>query len=251
MPRVEPQTKKTRRGKRNLKTAERLTEKWVESGGLDRVLKKIQSSTSKPHSFGFLVHADFHAVYAIGTMNIPQYPDQFLHIRGREQVADTLARVFPSLTLDQLKLEPQDGRLMYPTPSCDGLKSLHSPYLAARFHDVLKRPEQTALVAAWDALNALDVKYPKPEPQRSKVPALHVGIWENYRLLPIISSDAQDQAPDVIIAMDIFLSLVGKFIAPRLGNLLYRYFPQQYFRQERCVEISFSCRDSGLIIFCV
>ncbi|KAF8956356.1 hypothetical protein BDZ97DRAFT_1671708 [Flammula alnicola] len=231
MPRVEPQTKKTRRGKRNLKTAERLTEKWVESGGLDRVLKKIQSSTR--------------------TTNIPQYPDQFLCIRGREQVADTLARVFPSLMLDQLKLEPQDGRLMYPTPSCDGLKSLHSPYLAARFHDVLKRPEQTALIAAWDALNTLDVRYPKPELQHSKVPALHVGIWENYHLLPIISSDAQDQAPDVIIAMDIFLSLIGKFIAPRLGNLLYRYFPQQYSRQERCVEISFSCRDCRLIIFCV
>lgn len=165
---------------------------------------------------------------------------------------DTLARDFPSLTLDQLKLKSQDGRLMYPTPSCDGLNSLHSLYLAARFHDVLKHREQTALVAAWDALNALDIKYPKPEPQRSKAsPALHVGIWENYHLLPIISSDAQDQAPDVILAMDNFLSLVGKFIAPRLGNLLHRYFPQQYFRQERHVEISFGCRDCGLIISCV
>jgi len=165
---------------------------------------------------------------------------------------DTLARDFPSLKLDQLKPEPQDGRLMYPTPSGDGLNSLHSPYLAARFHDVLKHQEQTTLVAAWDALNALDIKYPKPEPQRSKAsPALHLGIWENYRLLPIISSDAQDQAPDVILAMDNFLSLIGKFIAPKLGNLLHRYFPQQYFRQERHVYISFGCRDCGLIIFCV
>ena len=42
MPRV---TKKTRRGKRKLKTAERLTEKWVDSGGLDHVLMRIHSST--------------------------------------------------------------------------------------------------------------------------------------------------------------------------------------------------------------
>lgn len=201
------------------------------------------------------IHLDFayfHVVYTTGTTNIPQYPDQFLQVRGQEQVTDTLARDFPSLTLNQLKLKSQDGWLMYPTPSCDGLNSLHSLYLAAQFHDVLKHWEQTALVATWDALNALDIKYPKPEPQHSKVlPALHVGIWENYCLLPIISSDAQDQAPDVILAMDNFLSLVGKFIALRLGNLLHRYFPQQYFHQERHVEISFGCRDCGLIISCV
>jgi len=159
---------------------------------------------------------------------------------------DTLVRDFPGLTLDQLKLESQDGRLMYLTPSCDGLNSLHSPYLAAWFHDVLKCSEQTRLIAAWDALNALDIKYPKPESQRSKAsPALHVGIWENYHLLPIISSDSQDQAPDVIIAMNHFLSLVGKLIAPKVGNLLHRYFPQQYFHQERHIEIAFSCGIMG------
>ena len=47
------QTKKTHRGKCNLRTAERLTEKWVESGELDHVLMKIHSNTRKPYSFGF------------------------------------------------------------------------------------------------------------------------------------------------------------------------------------------------------
>ena len=79
------------------------------------------------------------------------------------------------------------------------------------------------------SFNSLNIKYPKPEPQRSKAaPALHLGVWETYRMRPIISSNALDQAPDVIEAMDTFLSLVGTLIASRLRTLLRQYFPQQY-----------------------
>ena len=42
-------TRKTHRGKRNRDTAERKTAKWVETGGLEKVLKKIQSNTRKCH----------------------------------------------------------------------------------------------------------------------------------------------------------------------------------------------------------
>ncbi|KIM38192.1 hypothetical protein M413DRAFT_76297 [Hebeloma cylindrosporum] len=214
MPRVDSRTGKTGRGKRNPKTAQRITTKWVESGGLERALNKVQSSTI--------------------TTTLPNYPNQFLRHRGREQVANTLARVFPNLTLDQLKLEPKEGRLEYPTPPWDKLDPLHPPYLAIRFHDILKLPAQWALLAAWNAFNSLDVNYPKPEPQRSKAsPALHLGVWETYLLLPAITAESREQGTDVIVAMDRFLSLVGQLIAPRLRNLLRRDFPQQYSRQER------------------
>ena len=41
--------RKTHRGKRNTKTIKRKTEKWVESGGLEKVLTKIQSGTRKSY----------------------------------------------------------------------------------------------------------------------------------------------------------------------------------------------------------
>jgi len=123
---------------------------------------------------------------------------------------------------------------MYPSPAQDQLDPQHPPYLAVRFHDVLKIPAQEVLLIAWDSLNSLKVQYPKVEPQRSKAsPALHLGVWETYRLLPIVTANSRHQSPDVIVAMDKFLSLVGELITPKLGNLLERYFPRQYLRQER------------------
>lgn len=178
-----------------------------------------------------------------------KYPDQFLRHRGRDEIAATLARVFPDFTLDQLKPEPEDGRLMYPTPPCDQLDPLHPPYLAVRFHDVLKLPARMALLDAWDALHFLNVKYPKPEPQRSKAsPALHLGVWETYRMLPIVTSNSRDQPREVISAMDDFLSLVGQLIAPKIRNLLRQYFPAQYSRQQRYNEISVNNTNNWLII---
>jgi hypothetical protein len=134
---------------------------------------------------------------------------------------------------------------MYPTPLCDRLDRLHPPYLAVRFHDVLKLPARMALLDAWDTLHLLKVRYPKPEPQRSKSPALHLGVWETYSMLPFVTADSRAQAPDVISAMDHFLSLVGQLIAPKIKNLLQQYFPAQYSRQQRYNEISVNNTTTG------
>src|ERR1700678_1905920 len=144
---------------------------------------------------------------------ILKYPDQFLRHRGRDEIAATLASVFPNFTLDQLKPEPEKGRLMYFIPPCNQVDPLDPPYLTVRFHDVLKLPAQMALLDAWDALHFLNVKYPKPEPQCSKaLLALHLGVWETYRMLPIVTSNSRDQPLEVISTMDNFLSLVGQLL---------------------------------------
>ena len=53
MPRMpkELPTRKTHRGRRNPKTAERKTAQWVETGGLEKALMKIQSNTRRCHKF--------------------------------------------------------------------------------------------------------------------------------------------------------------------------------------------------------
>jgi hypothetical protein len=131
-------------------------------------------------------------------------------------------------------MEPSEGRLMHPTPALDQQDPLHPPYLAVRFHDVLKPTARTALLNAWNALSSLNVDYPQPEPQRSKAsPALHLGIWETYLTSPIVTANSRKQPPEVIAAMDVFLSLIGARVAPRLLNFLGRYFPRQYERQQR------------------
>jgi hypothetical protein len=182
-------------------------------------------------------------MYFLGTETSLHYPKQFLHHLGRDQVAATLAREFPNLALDQLRMEPDKGRLMYPTPALDQQDPLHPPYLAVRFHDVLKPTAQTALINAWNALNSLNVEYPRPEPQRSKAPALHLGVWETYLMSPSVTANSRNQPPEVITAMDIFLSLIGGRIAPKLLNFLGRYFPRQYERQQRCIKISINNKN--------
>ena len=173
-------------------------------------------------------------LYLLGMETLLRYPDQFLHHSGRDQVAATLAREFPGFSLDQLHMEPGEGRLVYPTPSWDQQDPLHPPYLAIRFHDVLKPIDKTALLKAWNALNSLNVRYPAPEPQCSKAsPALHLGIWETYLMSPIVTANSRNQPVEVITAMDVFLSLIGERVAPRLLNFLRCYFPHQYHRQQR------------------
>lgn len=151
-------------------------------------------------------------LYLLGMETLLHSPDQFLHHSGRDQVTATLAREFPGFSLDQLHMEPGEGRLVYPMPSWDQQDPLHPPYLAICFHDVLKLIDKMALLKAWNALNSLNVKYPAPEPQCSKAsPALHLGIWETYLM-----------SPPTLKINQLKLSPQWMFSCPSLENMSHR-----------------------------
>jgi hypothetical protein len=86
-------------------------------------------------------------------------------------------------------------------------------------------------MAAWDEFAKLDVQFPKADPNRSKTPALHLGVWELYAANPRITKDSRKQREDVIKAMDKFLQIIHDSVAPKIFNILQRYYPQQFDRQ--------------------
>ncbi|KAJ7149517.1 hypothetical protein C8R43DRAFT_951989 [Mycena crocata] len=62
------------------------------------------------------------------------------------------------------------------------------PYLGIRYSQVVSPSVQNKLWAAWKLLVALGVRFPPAELARSSSPALHFGVWELYKLLPIITA---------------------------------------------------------------
>lgn len=124
------------------------------------------------------------------------------------------------------------GRFLVPTPS-EILSSnpLHPPYLVARFDQIVKENVNQDLISAWDIFSELAVQFPPLDKQRSKMPALHLGVWELYVKLPRITKDSVAQPDDVIVPMDKFLQLIQDSVGPKLRNIFKEYYPQQFDRQ--------------------
>jgi hypothetical protein len=98
------------------------------------------------------------------------------------------------------------------------------------FELVVINKANTRLIHAWDCLLNKGVQFPESDVNRFSSPALHLGVWEVYRSTPCISTDSR-QPEEVIIAMDIFLNLIKKYIAPEISNLLQTHCPIQYAHQ--------------------
>jgi hypothetical protein len=129
-----------------------------------------------------------------------------------------------------LEEAPKGGRLRFiPPPSIYDSDPSHPPYLALRFDKIFRKPShEIEILNAWDDLKAAGVKFPKSDKSRSSTPALHLGIWQRYRNKPYISSDTREQTPLAIAKMDDFLSLIIKYISPRILDFLRDEFPETY-----------------------
>ncbi|KAF9474886.1 hypothetical protein BDN70DRAFT_898616 [Pholiota conissans] len=164
---------------------------------------------------------------------IAKYPDEFLAIQSSSKVVAKQLRIhFPGLQTRQLESADSTRKLLFPVPTPENrlLDPLHPPYLAMRFPSVVSPKTNSRLVLAWDKLLASGVKFPKVDPNRSTTPALHLGIWEIFSSKPFISANSR-QTPEVNKSIDIFLGLVGKLLAPKIGALLKEHCPDQYARQ--------------------
>ncbi|KAK7015070.1 hypothetical protein R3P38DRAFT_2999489 [Favolaschia claudopus] len=67
-------------------------------------------------------------------------------------------------------------------------------WLVMRFADVVKPETQQRILSIWDRIKSL-IRYPPTELQRSRSPALHLGIWALYSLWPYITADSLQKIP--------------------------------------------------------
>jgi len=167
------------------------------------------------------------------TISMEEYPAQLSHAPTNAlKVTKKLQQLYPGLVPRDLPSVTTEGRFLVKTPSeIMATNPLHPPYIIARFDQLVKPHIERDLILAWDNLNATDVRFPPPDPNRSKTPALHLGVWELYSSQPHITGDTRKQSSAAIVAMDKLLCLIGKSIGPKLSNILKSHYPILFHRQ--------------------
>jgi len=164
---------------------------------------------------------------ATNTVTVEDYPKQFIGAPiDSKKFRKNFRKLYPPRNLPSVI---KSGRFLCPTPT-EILSShpLHPPYLVARFDQVVKENVNQRLISAWNAFTKLGVRFPPPDKRRSKTPALHLGVWEQYRNTPYITLESKAQSNEVIAAMDRFLQLLQESIGLKLRNILKEYYPQQF-----------------------
>ena len=110
-------------------------------------------------------------------------------------------------------------------------------WLAIRFPDVIPPKTQQKLLASWDRVIAVGLRFPKATTQRSSTPAVHLGVWSLYSTTPCITADsrqkvvprnrtsssillARTKEKQVTARLDAFLGVIKKSVVPKLESLV-------------------------------
>ncbi|KAH7917490.1 hypothetical protein BV22DRAFT_1135365 [Leucogyrophana mollusca] len=203
-----------------------------------RSKEKLAERAKKRLMSGQQLKASEKAEEHVYHVEVTSYPEAFVHTAPVTFKKNMQKHVpAPFQDPDNLHRLPEHGKILVPTPlSTTNLPTDHPQYLAMRFDKVISPRIINNFIFAWDTLQATDVKHLlKQDKNRCKknIPAFHFGIWEKYSHGPILSSETRNQTPQTIAAIDVFLALVGRFVAPRVLSFLQSYFPQQKVRLQR------------------
>ena len=131
----------------------------------------------------------------------------------------------------------ETGRLQYRLEETPTTPEGFPPNLLMRFDRVISPEVNKLVVDAWDKVVESGIQYAKADPNRSGTPALHLGSWCINQSEPIITADsrAPHQKEETEIAIDAFLKIINKCVAPRIESFFKDNFPEQYKRLKRYV----------------
>ncbi|KAJ7177726.1 hypothetical protein C8R46DRAFT_1029328 [Mycena filopes] len=115
------------------------------------------------------------------------------------------------------------------------------PYwLAMRLAHIIPIPILDELLARWDHLIRMGLKFPKPDPNRSRTAAVHLGVWGLFGTCPRITADSlQKDISDpvqralVLEAMDAMLQHLKAKIITKITPALDELIPEHVRLQDR------------------
>ncbi|KJA16329.1 hypothetical protein HYPSUDRAFT_58275 [Hypholoma sublateritium FD-334 SS-4] len=153
-------------------------------------------------------------------------------------VKHILETEFPDVNTATLPRAPETGKLQYVLKETEATPEGLPPNLVMRFDNVIKPRINDLVVKAWDEVLNAGLTFPKADPNRSATPALHLGAWSINQSKPIITahSRAPAQSKEAEIAIDKFLKIINKYVAPMVTTFFKNEFPVQYGRQQRAHE---------------
>ncbi|KAF8827453.1 hypothetical protein HHX47_DHR4000204 [Lentinula edodes] len=85
-------------------------------------------------------------------------------------------------------------------------------------------------------MQAAGIRYPRPKhgSNRSETPALHLGIWEKFRMKPKITNESwKMQRTSVRALIAQLCTIVSTEIAPTMVGILGFYYPELWERQQK------------------
>ncbi|KAJ7472096.1 hypothetical protein FB451DRAFT_1036500, partial [Mycena latifolia] len=167
-----------------------------------------------------------------------KYPDEFSGgKRDSQRVTDLMNERWPTVPADLPNIT-DDDRL---TAECVWLRrDGPPPFLLMRFAHAIPASTLVRLLALWDRLKGLGVKFPKADHRCSEMPALHLGVWELFMNTPLITTDSRqtlqsdrEVRAEVVEAIDALCRLIRKLVVPRLQRLMDAHAPGQRRVQDR------------------
>ncbi|KAJ7045297.1 hypothetical protein C8F04DRAFT_941070, partial [Mycena alexandri] len=217
---------------RGSEAAARRLEKYAHNGVYENARKKIKDLTVEK------------------TLPVP-FPDDFVGwSKSGKKVIKTVAEKWPTPP-NQLPVITNDPRLSLrikandPTPEqlqkmgpagADGL----SPWLAIRLAHIIPIPLLDELLHRWDHLVSMGLKFPKPDPNRSRTAAVHLGVWGLFGWSPRITADSLQKGitnrakrEAVLRSMDKMLQFLTERIVRRMENALDEIIPEHARLQDR------------------
>jgi hypothetical protein len=120
-----------------------------------------------------------------------------------------------------------------PVSAAELLKQpLHPNYYIVRSHFVIPQSTCEELAARWNTLKALNPIISLAERNRSKSPALHLGVWDHMQGLSV-TAESRSQTAEVLVAIDGLLETFRKKVTPLLDDLLKFFCPKIHEIQHR------------------
>ncbi|KAF8826513.1 hypothetical protein HHX47_DHR5000076 [Lentinula edodes] len=170
------------------------------------------------------------------TVEVDQAPGQYARMKanGKELLRRLEIDYPPETRL--LAQAPQTSRLNIMAPS---LTRELKPGLTAvlrKFTDVIKPHAQAEIQHIFEEMQAAGIRYPRPKrgSNRSETPALHLGIWEKFRMKPKITNESwKMQRTSVRALIAQLCTIVSTEIAPTMVGILGFYYPELWERQQK------------------
>ncbi|KAJ7781298.1 hypothetical protein B0H16DRAFT_1497863 [Mycena metata] len=252
------QKKKNSRRSRGAEAAVRRLEKYAHEGVYANARKKIKELTAEK------------------ILPVP-FPDDFVGwTKSGKKVTKTVAEKWPTPP-NQLPVITDNDRLTLfikaddPTPEqlhkmgpggvgawlirdskgnsvdslpCEELRQLEAdglpPWLAIRLAHIIPIPLLDELLHRWDHLVSMGLKFPKPDPNRSRTAAVHLGVWGLFGSVPRITADSLQKGIKslakrgaVLRSMDKMLRFLMNRIVDKVENALNEIIPDHARLQDR------------------
>jgi hypothetical protein len=228
-----------KRGPRGRSHAKRIAaeQKWLANGGKEKKELGLQKMQSLPIFHSTLLFIYFNLRGLCPENVLVAYPTDFCaQPPSQASIREIVNEKYNTDFRDAQRLDVDGTLLLQSHGPPDLITPNHPPFIGIRVDKALGKATQAYLLRKFDAVLRAGVPHLLGrDGNRSSTPAWHFGVWSIYRKTPIITRETRPNDPMKQAAINGLLTAIQVVIAPLIGDLLKRYAPKVWVRQQRYV----------------